>query len=393
MSDDPARILLSDASYDGQFARTLTAAYAGAADLGEAYATARRVTRPDGERWCTEWSATAARVRAEAESSLARGHRRSARLGLLRASEYWRQAFYFVRHDLDAPALQQTYAAHRDSFVAALDLHEHPAELVRIPYTDETGATTLRGYLFSPDDSGRARATLVFPCGYDSTAEAGWLDVSEALAHGYQALAVEGPGQGETLYVQRRYFRPDWEQVLTPVVDWLLTRAEVDPARIGLVGRSFAGYLAPRAATVEHRFAAMVADPAQPDMAAHLPSGLAGAVAVPVVEAMTKMSAQRREFFGARMVAHGLTSVEEYFAELERFRMLDRAKEITCPTLVVEAEHDFAGGGGATLAAAMTAPTTQVPLTAATGADGHCAGTGRLQWARVVYDWLDEALA
>ncbi len=179
--------------------------------------------------------------------------------------------------------------------------------------------------------------------------------------------------------------------MLTPIIDWLLTRPEVDPERIGLVGRSFAGYLAPRAATVEHRFAALVADPAQPDVAAHLPSGVAGAVAAPLMSAVTKVSAERREFFGARMVAHGLSSVGDYFAELKRFSMLDHAGDITCPTLIVEAEHDFVGGGGATLAAAMTAPTTQVPLTAATGADGHCAGTARLQWARVVYDWLDDA--
>ncbi len=162
-SDDPARILLDRFFILDSIARTLTAAYAEAADLGEAYATARRLTHADGERWCSEWSATATRVRGEAEDSLARGHRRSARLGLLRASEYWRQAFYFVRHDLDAPVLQQTYAAHRDSFVAALDLFDHPAELVRVPYADDAGATTLRGYFFSPDDSGRRRATLVFP--------------------------------------------------------------------------------------------------------------------------------------------------------------------------------------------------------------------------------------
>ena len=57
-------------------------------------------------------------------------------------------------------------------------------------------------------------------------------------------------------------FRPDWEAVITPVVDFALGRPGVDPDRLAIVGRSFGGYLAPRAASAEHRLAACVADPA-----------------------------------------------------------------------------------------------------------------------------------
>jgi hypothetical protein len=34
----------------------------------------------------------------------------------------------------------------------------------------------------------------------------------------------EGPGQGEALYTQRLFLRPDFEHVLAPVLDWLLTQ-------------------------------------------------------------------------------------------------------------------------------------------------------------------------
>jgi len=47
-------------------------------------------------------------------------------------------------------------------------------------------------------------------------------------------------------------FRPDWEAVVTPVLDVALQRPEVDPGRIAIAGRSFGGYLAPRSASVEH---------------------------------------------------------------------------------------------------------------------------------------------
>lgn len=55
-------------------------------------------------------------------------------------------------------------------------------------------------------------------------------------------------------------FRPDWEAVVTPVLDFALQRPEVDPDRVAIGGRSFVGYLAPRAASSEHRPAACVAD-------------------------------------------------------------------------------------------------------------------------------------
>jgi dienelactone hydrolase len=236
------------------------------------------------------------------------------------------------------------------------------------------------------------RPTLLFPAGYDSTAAAGWVQVPDALARGYNVLTFEGPGQGEALYVQRLYFRPDYEHVLRQAVDWLVERPEVDPTRIGLVGRSFAGYLAPRGATAEHRLAALVCDPAQPDMAAHLPSGLAGRVAAPAVTALTHLSAERAEFFGARMAAHGVRSAGEYFDELRRFTMLPDAGRITCPVLVIESEGDPVGGGGQTLVDALTSPATLVHLTAEQGAGGHCAGLGQVQWARTVYDWLDDTL-
>jgi hypothetical protein len=385
---DPAKVLFRNASYDGQLMRTLAAAMVGSADLGEAMATARRIGKPSGAAWYDAWSRTAGQARQTAEQARASGERVSARHGFLRASEYYRQAFYFLRSDLDDRRLQDAYRAHVDSFRAAAALMDHPAEAVRIPYD----TTTVNGYLFAPDGASQARPTVIFPCGYDSTAEAGWGNVPAALERGYNALVFEGPGQGEALYVQRLFLRPDFEHVLTPVLDWLLTRPEVRPDALVLIGRSFAGYLAPRAASFEHRLAALVCDPAQPDLGVRIPGGLAGAIAAPVVTAQMRMSADRAEFFRARMAAHGLDTIEKYFTELRRFTMLRHAPQITCPTLVIEAEHDFAGGGGQTLLDALAAPAQLVQLTEQRGADGHCGGLGQEIWSEVVYRWLRNTL-
>jgi hypothetical protein len=324
-----------------------------------------------------------------ADESSRSGDRITARHAFLRASEYYRQAYYFIRSDLDDARLQQAYGHHVETFQAATALMDIGVAEVRIPYE----RTTLHGYLFSPDTTAEARPTLIFPCGYDSTAEAGWTNVPPALQRGYNVLVFDGPGQGEALLRQRLFFRPDFENVLSRVLDWLVTRPEVDAVRVGLVGRSFAGYLAPRAACFDGRLAALVCDPAQPDMGARIPKGLVGRVAAPVVRAQTKMSRDRAEFFGARMAAHGIDSIERYFDEFRLFTMLCEAGSITCPTLIVEAENDFAGGGGQVLYDALHAPAELVRLTETQGAGGHCAGLGQEIWAGVVYGWLHRTLA
>jgi hypothetical protein len=105
-----------------------------------------------------------------------------------------------------------------------------------------------------------------------------------------------------------------------------------------------------------------------------------------------RMNGDRAEFFGARMAAHGLDTIEKYFAELRRFNMIRYAPQITCPTLIIEAEHDFAGGGGQTLVDALAAPSQLVRLTGQQGADGHCGGLGQEIWSEAVYHWLRNTL-
>lgn len=376
----------ADAFYDGQFARTLYKAYAGAADLGEAFATARRIgpKAADAGRWHDGWRAMAESVAASAESR----DRVGARDSYLRASEYYRQAYFFLRGELDDPRVHDAYERHVETFAAAVAMMDHPAAAVRIPYE----GTTLHGFLYAPPGDATPRGTVLMPCGYDSTAEEGWAFVPDALARGFRVLVFEGPGQGEALMVRHLTFRPDFENVLTPVIDWLEAQPD-DPGPLILFGRSFAGYLAPRAATREHRLAALVCDPAQPDMGAHLPKGVAGKVAGPAVSTMMRLSRNRAEFFRSRMATHGITDPGAYFAEIRTFTMLDDAGLITCPTLLVESEHDPVGGGGPVLYDALTCPKELVRLTAAQGVDGHCGGLGQQVWADTVYGWLDRQLA
>ena len=391
------KLFFDEEDLDGQFQRTLTHAYERGADLGEALATAGRITPGDGDSWHREWSATASVAQAAAEASRNAGHLHSATDSFLRASEYHRQSLFYLRADLDDPRLLAAYRAMRDCFRSALPGLAYVVEPVLIPYKD----TSITGYFMAPDDGAEPRPTILFPAGYDSVAEEGLFYCAPALRRGYNALSFEGPGQGGVLYEQRLYLRPDFEQVLTPVVDLALTRSEVDAERLVLMGRSFAGYLAPRGASAEHRLAALVCDPGQVDMGARVKERVPHQVLrlimanEPAVDAMLApmlAGPEAKRTWLPRMAAHGVATLREYIAALLSYTLEDRAAAITCPTLITEGEGDFVGGQSQWLHELLTCPSLFRRFTEAEGAGGHIEGLGQQVWNGFVFDWLDELL-
>ena len=256
---------IDDNDFNDQFGRTLVATTKGSADLGEALAVAARIVPGDFTSWSTEWTRKADEVLAGGDHSLSVDDPISARKAYLRASEYYRQSFFFARTDLDDPVLHTAYTAHVNAFRAAVPLLPCATTVVDIDTVAADGVA-VNGYLFRPDASGTARPTVIAPAGYDSTAENGYvLSAAAALERKMNCLVFEGPGQGGVLYERRLPLRPNYESVLTPVVDWLVNQPGVDPAALVLFGRSFAGYLHRARRCDEHRLAALICDPAEYD--------------------------------------------------------------------------------------------------------------------------------
>lgn len=394
------RLAFANDEFDGQFGRTLSAAAVGAADLGEAYTTAAEIGgRYNPQRWYERWLARGESVRDAAEQAHVAGHLVTAHQCYLRAAEYYRQAYFYLRTDLGDERLRGAYQAHCQTFARAMELLPHTASPIRatevaIPFTTSGKRIDIHGWLFRPSADDRPRPTIVMPCGYDSTAESGWGFAQGALARGYNVLSVEGPGQGSTLIVDRVYFRPDYETVLSQILDWLVAEPGIDSRRLVAEGRSFSGYLVPRGVAGESRIAAMICDPAQPDMGAKIPVGFKGRIAAPLMTALSRISRERADFFGSRMACHGVHTIAEYFRELKAFTMIDRASEISCPTIIVESHGDPVGGQGKALFAALTVENKLLfAPDPSTGISGHCGGLGQRVWDDVVYDWLDGVLA
>ncbi len=253
----------------------LGAAYYKGADIGEVLSTVSRIKNGDNEGWYREWFETADRVRSIAEESECKGHRISAREAYLRASTYYNQAVFFLTGTSDPLRILPTWKVHRECFEKAGSNFDPPFEKVEIPYE----GTKLVGYFFSCDDSGERRPLIILNNGSDGSVTEMYVQGGAgALARGYNCLTFDGPGQGHALRIQDLYFRPDWEKVITPVVNYAVTRADVDPERITLHGVSQAGYWVPRAVAFEHRIAAAIADPGVMDVSTtwkdRLPKGM-----------------------------------------------------------------------------------------------------------------------
>jgi pimeloyl-ACP methyl ester carboxylesterase len=117
-------------------------------------------------------------------------------------------------------------------------------------------------YAASEDEHAK-RPTLILGNGYDAAQEDSFHTfVVPALARGWNCLTYEGPGQPTVRRDQNISFIPDWERVVTPVVDYLLSEKAnvVDQDRLALLGFSMGGYLAARAAAFEPRLSAVLLD-------------------------------------------------------------------------------------------------------------------------------------
>ena len=254
---EAAELIFKSHQYSFQCLRTMGYASTGGADIGECLTTAYRITEGDNESWYTEWLHTSKRLEKTAKRFFAKGHTKSAKEAYFRASNYYRTAEFFLHDNPDDPRILKTWGKSRACFLKAATLSEHPIKPVRIPFEE----TTLPGYLCLVDNSSMKRPLLIIHSGFDGTAEELYFEIGAlAVERGFNCLLFEGPGQGEVIRKQKIPFRPNWESVVTPVVDFALTLPEVDPENIGLIGFSFGGYLAPRAVAFEHRIKVCVAN-------------------------------------------------------------------------------------------------------------------------------------
>ncbi len=395
---------------DFQLLRQIGIAAHGGASVGECLAVAAEVGGGGPADWCRAFSALGERQADYAAERAARGHRLSARDGFLRASNSFRAVEYYT--PFSDPAHRAAGLRSRELFGAAMERAGHHFEEVWVPLDDRT----LPAYWFAPGEtapSGRAPVgpgpLLVAVSGFDGTLEETYLQIgSPALERGYRVLLVAGPGQMDTMrFHPDLTFRPDYEAVIGPALDGVLGRPSVDAGRVALLGISFGGYFATRAAVHEPRLGALVANSPIVDLHAYMtsfvgfdPAGLPaesdfGIADLPSIPDSV-LAPEKKEMTASLITRFGQASFAATYRYLKDFRVggSDLAR-ITCPSLGVAGE----GEGAEPLAQletfnrAVGGRSDRHLFTAAEGADSHCQAGNPALGAAVILDWLDEVLA
>ncbi len=369
----------------------------GGSEIGEVLATARRIREGDFESWYREWSCVAERIEAIANASLKMGHSVSANQAFLRASNYYRTAEFFLAPD--DPRRIETYDKSRTTFWRFLELSGLCVDRVDIPYE----GTTLPGYFYRVDDSRTPRQTLISLGGFDSTGEELYFfAAAPALRRGYNVLAFDGPGQGEPLRVQHLPARPDYEVPIRAVVDYLMTRAEVDRDRIALMGSSMGGYYAARAVAFDPRVKALIIhgvfydfwkmQAATKPMLARLGKWKSPRIVEFVLKLAAHFSPELRWAVATGMWVLGARNPSELLREIRRYSLKDTVGQIQQPTLILHGERDHFVPRQQVdmLYAALKAPKTLRVFTVDEGAEEHCQMGNMTLLHQVLFDWLDE---
>ncbi|MFI1500234.1 alpha/beta hydrolase family protein [Streptomyces platensis] len=373
------------------------------ADVGEVLTAASAATDGDAETWLSAWATLARSVRAQAGKCAAHGRAVSARDGYLRAAGYFGTALVAVDGCADPEArLGELFPAHRDCFDRFAAAWDPPAERVAIPYE----GLSLPGYLVSPPGRSGALPTVIVNNGSDGPLSTAWtLLGAPAVARGYRALLFDGPGQQSMLFQHGVTFRPDWEHVITPVVDFLAARDDVDDRRLVLAGISQAGYWVPRALAFEHRIAAAVADPGVVDVAESWWRNLGPQLRElwdsgdrETFDRIMNQALEEDPALGAmwrwRAKPYGVTSPFALLTEVAAYTVGHLADRITTPLLVTDPEGEhFWPGASRRLYDALPGPKELVGFPAAEGAHLHCEPMGRALFEQRVFDWLDARLA
>lgn len=388
-----------DPELDFQLLRQLGAVAYGGGSVGETLALVPGISSPPD--WVEAFKGLAERQRADGEERARRGHGVSARASLLRASNSYRAAAYFSRFGEEEQ--RRLSFASRDAFLAAMEHADHRFEDVGYEFDGKR----MPAYWLCPVDAKEPGPTLVALSGFDGTLEETYFQAALAgIERGWRVLLIAGPGQMDTVRDHPDLpFVPDTERWVGAALDGLAGRPEVDPERVALMGISFGGYFASRAAAHEPRVRALVANSPIVDLRAYMVAfvgmdpaqlpddqdfGVADLAAIPDAEFPPPLKEMSRML----IMRFGQPTFKATFERLREFVVEDLAA-IRCPALAMVGE----GEGGEPAAQAerfrdgVAGPVQTRAFTAAEGAEAHCQ-LGNLALSNaVVYDWLEEAFA
>jgi alpha-beta hydrolase superfamily lysophospholipase len=393
-------MLSADRTFDFNLLRWHGLAPYRGTDVAEMLDVAGRITPGDFESWYREFLALAQHVEQEGWRGLDSSPV-TLRDRAFRAASYYRAADFFLHGTPSDPRIMQTWSSATEQFDRAISLMTPPGQRLAIP----ADGFTVAAIFFRVGRDTTPRPTVLMFNGFDGSQEE-MLHVCgiAALERGFNVLTFEGPGQPTVIREQRIGFRHDWEQVVTPVVDHCEAVPEIDASRLALIGVSFGGYLAPRAAAFEPRLGAVVTIDGLFD--AH-----ESVINLLTPELKALLDAEDAEGFNAAMdvamdhdaglrwyIEHGLWCFRvptpyDFYVAARPYTLDGVSERITCPVLVCAAAEDHLNPGQAEkLAASLGNRGTLRSFTAEESAGSHSHPGASMLMNGIVFDWLSQTL-
>lgn len=294
--------------------RIIEEAEYGGGDVFDCIRTIQRIRPGNAEDWINEWSRTARVDQERAEEAMKKGHLITARKYFLNAYNYYRHASFFILMTDKRKA--EYYRLSDACFRKAAALFDPPFEYLSVDYEGKS----LDAILYHTRKAGR-NPLVIYVLGLDAQKEEYYfLGIEEALVRGLNVLVIDGPGQASSLFLKGIKATPHYEKPVSAFIDALSKREDLDMDRVAIVGRSFAGYHAPRAAAFEPRVKALVVWGAFYSLVDNL--------------------ARRKEALARFKEVVGAENDAEFLEKAKEYTLKGVAGKITCPLLVIHGEAD-----------------------------------------------------
>jgi len=386
--------------FDYEFIRGVSIQNAGAAEFGECMETMERIKNNDFDSWTREWAKTADHVADYAWRQRQNGDPISAGKAFLRASNYYRMACFYAAHT--DPRHRDLWEKSVENFHSMIDLAESPIERISIPFE----GVKLPGY-YIPSGK-KNRPTLIAIGGFDSTKEEVYCWIGEAARkYGWNCLIFEGPGQwGALMNNPGLVFRPDYEKPVGAVIDYLMTRDDIDKEKIAIIGYSMGGYLCVRGA-LDPRIKACIPNTLVVDCGAAARAGMKGMVKYEafmdkVFALLMKFNAPARWGFQHSSWTLGIDTAHEWVAAYNNFTLLGFEEQLKGKHMLFMFSEDDIMDAAAPSKAIVAGLLDYIRsldcyryarlFSVQEGASSHCQMGGLSYAQAAVFGWLEHAV-
>jgi 2,6-dihydroxypseudooxynicotine hydrolase len=318
-----------------------------------------------GGEWCAEWLAVADRYQGLGEQAAASGNRHSAGYWLWMASLSAHYGQYMLFEDPDRRTQIQRHKV--ALYQAAAPFLDPRAVRFDLP----VAGFTVPGYVRLPMHVTGPIPWVMLLGGLESTKEESLLFENLCLSRGMATVAFDGPGQGEML--EQTVLRHDFEMFARAVFDFAVDQFELDPQRATVLGRSFGGYLALRAAAGVPEFIGCLCWSGTPDLSE-----------------ITHMAPNRKE--GFLHIAGYDEATDEAITAVQRLVTIDDvADQVRCPVLILHGNYDAVFS--AATPRRIKSLLTNAPVEVRIEPDGdHCCHNLAELVRPALADWLAEVL-